>query len=213
MTRALLGVACALALACAGAPEMPPGALSSEQAQKIILERDDVRDALAARERELAGEIAALQAEIADLRSQLGLAQESAAQAATRAMQYEAGLGRAVEELNQVSQEAATAAKVRAYRVADATRSASRPRGNVTYYTDPNLSIVGGSVAASGRLYNDGDAEANGTLIVELIGNGDVLATKSQPLRVNQRSWATWQESFEITPRGEHLSVIARLEF
>jgi hypothetical protein len=54
---------------CSCAPELPPGAISSEAAQKLILERDDARDALARRERELAGEIEGLRAQLRELRS------------------------------------------------------------------------------------------------------------------------------------------------
>ncbi|MEO7972703.1 MAG: hypothetical protein ABIU84_03880, partial [Thermoanaerobaculia bacterium] len=75
---ALLAVA---ALACSGEPAPPSGAISSEAAQALILERDEARDAAAVRERALQGEIEQLRNDNNDLRSQLGLAQETAEQA------------------------------------------------------------------------------------------------------------------------------------
>lgn len=67
-TRA--GAFAALLLAgCGGAPELPPGAISSESAQKLILERDDARDQAAARERELLARIERLEAEVSELRA------------------------------------------------------------------------------------------------------------------------------------------------
>ena len=67
--KALVPVLAVVALACNSAPDQPLGTLSSEQAQKLILERDAARDALATREREFAAEIERLQAEIRELRS------------------------------------------------------------------------------------------------------------------------------------------------
>lgn len=52
------------AIACTGAPEMPPGAISSEAAQALILQRDEARDSLAKRERELLADIEALKVEL-----------------------------------------------------------------------------------------------------------------------------------------------------
>lgn len=67
-TRAAF-LAALLLTACTGAPEMPPGAISSEAAQKLILERDDARDQAATRERELLAEIERLKAEVLELRA------------------------------------------------------------------------------------------------------------------------------------------------
>jgi len=206
--RALTAAACALALACAGEPAPPSGAISTEAAQQLVLARDEARDALAARERELQRELAKLTTENADLRSQLGMAAATAEAAASQAEQYKAGLGRAVEELNNVSR----AAAARAHQ-APTSRYENRPRADVSYYSDPRVSIVDRSVAAAGRLFNSGDAEAVGTLYVELVRNGAVIATKQQPLRVNANSWASWQEEFNVTPCQAAISVRARLDF
>lgn len=197
--------------ACGGEPPPPSGAISSEQAQKLILERDEARDVAAAREHELQREIEGLRAEIADLRAQLGLAEESAEEAADRAARYEEGLGKAVQELNQVSQSAAAAKSIRPS--VAAPRAARAPRPEISYYSDPRVSVVDRSVAAAGRLYNSGDAEAIGTLYVELLRNGEVIDTRDQPFRVGANSWASWQEEFQITPSGATVSVRARMEF
>ena len=69
VNRTLAFAALLLATACSGPPELPPGAISSEQAQRLILERDDARDQAAARERELLAEIEGLKAEVRELRT------------------------------------------------------------------------------------------------------------------------------------------------
>jgi hypothetical protein len=215
MTRALLTAIFVGALACTGAPEMPPGAISSEAAQQLILERDEARDAIAARERELSGEIERLRSENADLRSQLGMAAETAEEAARAAAHYQAGLGKAVEELNQVSRDAAVAARTNAYRAGSAAAVSARParpRASVDYFTSPRMSIVENSIIASGRYFNSGDAEAVGTLYLDLVRNGEVVTTQEQRIRVNQRSWGTWQQEFHFTPGQANVSILARFE-
>lgn len=66
--RRLAIVLLASCCACAGEPGQPSGAISSEAAQQLILERDAARDALDQRERELLEEIGQLKAEIRELR-------------------------------------------------------------------------------------------------------------------------------------------------
>lgn len=217
--RALtLGVLALVALGCSSEPSAPLGTISSEQAQQLVLERDAVRDAAAAREREMQTQIDGLAAEVADLRGQLGLAQETAEQAADRAARYEAGLGKAVEKLNEVSQEATDAR-----RLVDANRAAAasyrqaadsrpEPRADLSYFTSPRLSIVENSIMASGRFFNSGEAAARGTLYLDLVRNGEVIATSEQRIIANQKSWGTWQQEFHATPSGAPVSVVPRFE-
>lgn len=212
-TSAFVGasVVILLALGCSSEPTAPLGTISSEQAQQLVLERDAARDAAAARERALQAQIDGLAAEVADLRGQLGMAQETAEQAADRAARYEAGLGRAVEKLNEVSQAAATptyaAAPTRTYPAARA------PQADVSYFSSPRLSIVDRSVVATGRLFNSGDVEGVGRLVVDLVRDGQVVSTKEQNFRINQRSWGSWQEEFSITPNNQaQWSVLVRFE-
>lgn len=216
--RALTLGVLALALGCSSEPTAPLGTISSEQAQQLVLERDAVRDAAAAREREMQTQIDGLAAEVADLRGQLGLAQETAEQAADRAARYEEGLGKAVEKLNEVSQEATDAqrlvaanrAAAAAYR--QAARATPEPSGDLSYFTSPQLSIVENSILASGQFYNSGDAAVRGTLYLDLVRNGDVISTAEQRIIANQKSWGTWQQEFHATPSGAQVSVVPRFE-
>ena len=207
--RALALALCALALGCSSEPSAPLGTLSPEQAQQLVIERDEARDAAAASERRFQAEIDGLRAEVADLRGQLGMAQETAEQAAYRAARYEAGLGKAVEKLNEVSQAAAAPAAEPARRL----RVERVPTADVSYYGDPRVSIVDRSVAASGRMFNSGDAPAIGMLYIDLLRDGVVVDTKTQQFQVSGNSWASWQEEFRITPSGAAISVQARLDY
>lgn len=215
MRRLLMGLL-VLTCACSSEPSVPLGTISSEQAQQIILERDEARDAGAARERELLRVIAERDAEIADLRSQLGLAEESAEAAAARAAEYQAGLGKAVAKLNEVSQEATDAQRLVAANraAASAYRQSARPRESSGggYFTDPVLSIVENSIMASGQFYNPSNEQAVGKLYLDLVSNGQVIATAEQPIRANQKSWASWQQEFHATPGGAQITVAPRFE-
>lgn len=208
--------ACLLTVACASEPPAPLGTISSEQAQQLVIERDEARDAAAATEGRYRAEIEDLKGEIADLRSQLGMAQETAEQAADRAARYEAGLGKAVAKLNEVSQEATDANRlVAANRAAVASsRQSARARressGGDGYFTDPVLSIVEDSVVASGQFYNPSNEQAVGKLYLDLVSNGEVIATAAQPIRANQKSWASWQQEFHAATGSGQVSVVPR---
>ena len=200
----VVAAALAGAIGCVSEPSVPLGTLSPEQAQQLVIQRDDARDALAARDRQLQREIEALKNEISDLHSQLGLAQETAEDAADRAARYEQGLGKAVEKLNEVSQEATTAkvasaaaTAVASYRARHPTQQ--EPSANLSYFTDPHLSIVEDSIMASGRYYNSGNVEAIGTLYLDLVRNGEVMTTGEERIRPI-RSWGSWQHEFRFTP-------------
>lgn len=203
--------------ACASEPAAPSGSISSEAAQQLILERDEARDALAASERRSAAQIEEMRRENSDLRAQLGMAEETADQAAERAAAYEAGLGKAVAKLNEVSQEATDAKRVAAATRAAAAyqasaRAAEETAADLSYFTEPHLSIVENSIMASGRFYNSGYAEAIGTLYLDLVRNGEVVYTAEQRIRTNQRSWGSWQQEFHFTPSGAQVTVVPRFE-
>lgn len=202
----------ASSLGCAAEPTVPLGTLTPQQAEALVLERDDARDAMAARERELLGVIAERDAEISDLRAQLGMAEVSAEEAAERAARYEQGLTKAVATLNQVSQERAAPAPSSAT-APRRLRSERIPTADISYYSDPRVSIVDRSVAASGRLFNSGDAVADGTLYIDLLRDGVVVDTKTQQFQVGGNSWGSWQEEFRITPSQASFSVQARLDY
>lgn len=211
-------VSLAVALGCSSEPTVPLGTISSEQAQQLILERDEARDAAAATAQRFEAEIAALRSEVAELRSQLGMAEETAEQAAVRAAQYEEGLGKAVERLNQVSQEATNAQRLVAanHAAAETYRQAARtqrePSADLSYFTAPRLSIVENSIMASGRFYNSGDGPARGVLYLDLVRNGEVIDTAEQRILANQKSWGTWQQEFHATPSGAQVTVVPRFE-
>ncbi len=209
--RALTAVALVLACGCSSEPSVPLGTISSEQAQQLVIERDEARDALAARERQLQAQIDGLAAEVADLRGQLGMAQETAEEAAARAQQYEQGLDKAVAKLNEVSQ--AAAAPSYASEPTRRLRAERVPTADVSYYSNPRVSIVDRSVVAAGRLFNSGDAPAIGTLYIELLRDGIVIDTKNQEFQVNGNSWGNWQEEFHITPSAATFTVQARLDY
>lgn len=209
--RALTAVALVLACGCSSEPSVPLGTISSEQAQQLVIERDEARDALAARERQLQAQIDGLAAEVADLRGQLGMAQETAEEAAARAQQYEQGLDKAVAKLNEVSQ--AAAAPSYASEPTRRLRAERVPTADVSYYSNPRVSIVDRSVVAAGRLFNSGDAPAIGTLYIELLRDGIVVDTKNQEFQVNGNSWGNWQEEFRITPSAATFTVQARLDY
>mgnify|MGYP007100080877 CR=1 FL=1 len=207
--RALTAVALVLVCGCSSEPSVPLGTISSEQAQQLVIERDEARDAAAAREREMQAQIDGLAAEVADLRGQLGMAQETAEEAADRAQRYEQGLDKAVA--NEVSQ--AAAAPSYASEPTRRLRAERVPTADVSYYSNPRVSIVDRSVAASGRLFNSGDAPAIGTLYVDLLRDGIVVETKDQQMQVMGNSWANWQEEFRITPSKATYAVQAHLEY
>lgn len=209
----------AVAIGCSSEPSAPLGTISSEQAQQLVIERDEARDAAAAAEQRFQAELRELKGEIADLRGQLGMAQETAEEAAARAQQYEQGLDKAVAKLNEVSQEATAAqrlvdanhAAAAAYRQAAPTSRVATP--DISYFSSTHLSIVENSIMASGRFFNSGDAPARGTLYLDLVRNGEVIATEEQRIVANQNSWGSWQQEFHFTPRGnEPVSVVPRFE-
>lgn len=218
MRRATVALALTLAAAgCSREPAVPLGTLSPDQAVALINERDEARDRVAAVERQYQREIDELRAEVADLRGQLGMAQETAEEAADRAERFEAGLDRAVARLNEVSDEAANAQRLAAanraaaiYAPAEAERSGA---GDLSYFSAPKLSIVENSIVASGRFYNGGDAPARGILYLDLVRDGEVLDTAEQRIIANQKSWGSWQQQFHFTRRGNgQVSVVPRFE-
>lgn len=201
----LVALACSLG-ACSSEPPAPSGSISSEAAQKLILEREAVRDAAAARERALLAQVASLQEENADLRAQLGLAEESAEQQAARAAQYEAGLGKAVEELNRVAQ--APPAVQRSY--APAQRAT---RANVSTLSAPWVQMAGENVVVSGKLWNSGEAGASGTLYVELLLNGQTVDEQSQPFEMGARTDQAWSATFRTSVREGTYSARVRMGY
>ena len=201
----------AVAIGCSSEPSAPLGTISSEQAQQLVIERDEARDAAAAAEQRFQAELRELKGEIADLRGQLGMAQETAEEAAERAQQYEQGLDKAVAKLNEVSQ--AAAAPSYASEPTRRLRAERVPTADVSYYSNPRVSIVDRSVVAAGRLFNSGDAPAIGTLYIELLRDGIVVDTKNQEFQVNGNSWGNWQEEFRITPSAATFTVQARLDY
>lgn len=77
----------AVAIGCSSEPSAPLGTISSEQAQQLVIERDEARDALAARERQLQAEIDQLRGEIAELRGSAGSQETGEAETPTVAAQ------------------------------------------------------------------------------------------------------------------------------
>lgn len=214
--RRLAALATCAALACSSEPTVPLGTISSEQAQQLIIERDEARDEVAAVAQRYEAEIAGLRDDVANLRQQLGMAEETAEQAAARAAQYEAGLGKAVERLNEVSQEAA--AEKAAAAAAAAYRSAARPaatpeRAKLHTIGAPWVQFAGGSVIVTGKIWNSGDVETTGRLIVDLMRDGRSVNQKEQDFEIGPNTDQAYSVTFNAPGFEGTYSANVRMEY
>lgn len=205
LPAALLASLCA---ACGGSEAARPAGGEVDPALvKMMDERDAAQLEGRRREAELLGEIEDLKRERDGLAAERDACQQELGVASADAQRFEEGLGRAVGELNRVAA-APTPAPPQA-----APAERQRGRARVTTLGAPEVQVIDRIVNVSGRIWNAGESDASGTLIVELVFNGRVIDQAEQPLELSARTDGSYFQSFTITPRDGTLGARVRLDY
>lgn len=181
-------------------------AARDEVMQELIAKRDAAEEKLAARERELGRRIATLESENASLREQLGLAEQTAATSAAEAANYKSGLGKAVDELNRVTEQQAKP------RYLPMPQYERRPQARVSTLGAPYVQFLGDQVQVTGRLWNGGEGDARGRLSIELLLNGQVIDEATQNLDLPARTDQAYAQMFRVLMRDGTYSARVRVD-
>ena len=121
---------------------------------------------------------------------------ERLAQCSERLQDYQAGLERAVAELNDQRRSATTAAL---QQVAAARPS---PSGQIHSRWGPHVQIVGTDIQVTGELWSYRDAATDVQLQLELLEDSQPITETSMPLHVPANTDQTYAHTFHHTPRN-----------
>lgn len=147
---------------------------------------------------ELEGQVARLQVELATAQAD--------------AERYRQGLDRAVAELNRMAgRTAAAEATAAAAQSRPAARSGSPAR--VSTVSTPDIQLLGNLIVVTGRLWNSGDEDAQGSMVLELLIDNRVLDTQTLPLDVPARTDVAYSHTFDVSAPNGTLSARVRLDY
>lgn len=159
---------------------------------------------------ELHEEIERLASENADLRLRL-------VETEAEVQQYKAGLEEAVEELNRVSSESARMQRYLEQAASSTptrrTRSTPQPKARVSTLGPPQVQILGDQVVVTGHVYNNGDADARGSIVLTLMVDNRPVDDARVPLNVPAGTDQVYSYTFNFSFRNGTYSARIRLDY
>lgn len=140
--------------------------------------------------------INALRLRVAQLEGDLESAKKALAASDEIGLRYKAGLEQAVAELN-LRQAARSGERAVAY-TAGAAAASRRDPARVMTLSAPEVQLAGDTMLVTGKLWNSGGTDAEGSIDIELLRDGTVYDTQSQSLFIAARTDVAYSASFNV---------------